>query len=91
MLGDAQWTWLEAQLRKPADLRLLASSIQVLAEDHGWERWGYLSGERQGLFAAIRRAEAEGVVLLSGDRMSVPCKFTEMRSAIRFTNSHPAR
>ena len=68
MLGDDQWAWLEAELRKPADLRLLVSSIQVLADGHGWERWGHLPRERQRLFDAIRRTAAKGVVLLSGDR-----------------------
>ena len=68
MLGDAQWTWLEAQLRQPAELRLLVSSIQVLAETHGWERWGHLPRERDRLFQLIGRSGARGVVLLTGDR-----------------------
>ena len=68
LLGDAQWAWLEAELRKPADVRLLASSIQVFAEDHGWERWGHLPRERDRLFETIRRSGARDVVLLSGDR-----------------------
>ena len=29
MLGDAQWLWLEQQLRLPADLRLIFSTVQV--------------------------------------------------------------
>lgn len=68
MLGAAQWTWLAEELSKPADLRLLVSSIQVLAEGHGWERWGNFPLERQKLFDTIREAGAKGVVLLSGDR-----------------------
>ncbi|MGB0631115.1 MAG: alkaline phosphatase D family protein [Alphaproteobacteria bacterium] len=68
MLGEAQWAWLEAELRKPADLRLLVSSIQVLADGHGWERWGHLPRERTRLFDVIRRTDAQGVILLSGDR-----------------------
>ena len=68
LLGSAQWAWLEAELRKPADVRLLVSSIQVRAEDHGWERWGHLPRERERLFGAIRRSGARDVVLLSGDR-----------------------
>ncbi|MEQ1711469.1 MAG: alkaline phosphatase D family protein, partial [Hyphomicrobium sp.] len=32
MLGAAQWAWLEAELRKPAEVRLLVSSIQVLSD-----------------------------------------------------------
>jgi alkaline phosphatase D len=61
MLGEAQWTWLEAQLRQPAEVRLLVSSIQVIAEEHGWEKWANLPHE-------LRDIHAEGVILLSGDR-----------------------
>lgn len=68
MLGEAQWAWLAGELRKPAEVRLLVSSIQVLAEGHGWERWGNLPLERQRLIDTIREARAKGVVLLSGDR-----------------------
>jgi len=68
MLGAAQWAWLAAELRKPAELRLIVSSTQVLAEGHGWERWGNLPLERQKLIDTIRDSSARGVVLLSGDR-----------------------
>lgn len=68
LLGEAQWRWLEAQLRQPAELRFIVSGIQVLAEGHGWERWGNFPLERQRLFGLIGTARATGVVLLSGDR-----------------------
>ncbi len=68
MRGPVQWQWLEAQLRQPAELRLIVSTIQVLAEGHGWERWGNLPIERQRLFDLIGATRAQGVVLLSGDR-----------------------
>jgi alkaline phosphatase D len=68
MLGAAQWAWLEEQLRQPAELRLIVSSVQVLAQGHGWERWGNLPHERERLLALIARTGAEGVILLSGDR-----------------------
>jgi alkaline phosphatase D len=68
MLGAAQWAWLEAELRRPAELRLVVSSVQVLAEGHGWERWGNLPRERQRLFDLIARTGARGVLFLSGDR-----------------------
>lgn len=68
MLGAEQWEWLAAELRKPAELRLLVSSTQVLAEGHGWERWGNLPLERQKLLDTIRDSGAKGVVMLSGDR-----------------------
>ncbi len=68
MLGEAQWQWLEAQLAQPAQIRLIYSGIQVLAEGHGWERWGNLPRERQRLLDTIVRTKAQGVILLSGDR-----------------------
>ena len=68
MLGEAQWAWLEAQLREPAELRLIVSSVQVLAEGHGYERWGNLPHERARLLALIAATRANGVILLSGDR-----------------------
>lgn len=68
MLGDAQWRWLESELRRPAELRLIVSSIQVIADGHGWERWGNLPRERRRLFDLVAETGAGGVVLLSGDR-----------------------
>lgn len=68
MLGRAQWAWLSDQLGRPAELRLLISSIQVLAQDHGWERWMELPHERAKLFNLIRQTGAEGLIILSGDR-----------------------
>lgn len=68
MLGDAQWRWLEAQLREPADVRVIVSSIQCVVEGHGWERWGNLAAERDRLYRLIRDTGAGGVVVVSGDR-----------------------
>jgi len=68
MLGDAQWAWLEEQLKEPAEVRIIASSIQVVAEDHGWEKWMNMPAERAKLFKLIRESKAAGVILLSGDR-----------------------
>jgi alkaline phosphatase D len=68
MLGEAQWRWLEAQLRAPADVRLLVSSIQCVVEGHGWERWGNLPAERDRLYRLLRDTGASGVLILSGDR-----------------------
>ncbi len=67
ILGDDQWRWLQAELRKPAEIRLIASSIQVLAEGHGWERWGNLPKERERLLSLTDTASG-GVIFLSGDR-----------------------
>ncbi|EED33300.1 phosphodiesterase/alkaline phosphatase D [gamma proteobacterium NOR5-3] len=68
MLGPEQWMWLEAQLQQPADLRLIVSSVQVLADGHGWEGWKQLPRERERLFALLRTYDDAPVLLLSGDR-----------------------
>lgn len=68
VLGAEQWRWLADELRRPAELRLIVSSIQVLPVDHGWEKWGNFAPERRRLFALLRETRARGVVFLSGDR-----------------------
>lgn len=68
ILGEAQWRWLEKQLRQPADVRLIASSIQFVADDHGWEKWANFAGERQRMLDLIDETDANGVIFLSGDR-----------------------
>lgn len=68
LLGADQWTWFREQLRVPAALRLVVSSIQVVAEDHHWEKWMNFPHERRMLFNMIIDTEADGVLFLSGDR-----------------------
>lgn len=67
ILGDAQWMWLEEQMRIPADLRILCSSIQVISDEHGFESWGNFPGERARLYALIS-SSGGGTVVVSGDR-----------------------
>lgn len=68
ILGEAQWTWLEQQLREPAELRLLISSVQFVADGHDYERWGVFPRERRRLLSLIAETGANGVLVLSGDR-----------------------
>jgi alkaline phosphatase D len=68
MLGNEQWRRLEEQLKQPAELRLLVSSIQVLADEYPFEKWANFPRERERLYELLRRTGAEGVLILSGDR-----------------------
>lgn len=68
LLGSAQWEWLEEQLRKKADLRIIVSSIQMIADDHGFEKWGNFPHEKQRFFDLLKRTKAHNVIVLSGDR-----------------------
>ena len=69
ILGEKQWTWLEAILNESkARLHVIASGIQVLPEDHRYEKWMQFPEARERLFEIIVRSEAKGVIFLSGDR-----------------------
>ncbi len=68
MLGGAQWRWLEAQLKVPAELRVIVSSIQFVSEFSGAEAWANLPHEKQRMIALLRTTQAGGVLFLSGDR-----------------------
>ncbi|WP_017666233.1 alkaline phosphatase D family protein [Porphyrobacter sp. AAP82] len=68
VLGDAQWAWLAAELAKPADVRIVVSSTQVLTTAHQFEGWTNFPAERTRLLDLLGRREPSGLVLLSGDR-----------------------
>lgn len=67
MLGAAQWDWLEEELRQPADLRILASSTQVLPDAPGYEAWINFQADHQRLLDLIDFAQVENLVIISGD------------------------
>ncbi|MEM1204085.1 MAG: alkaline phosphatase D family protein [Acidobacteriota bacterium] len=77
MLGSAQWSWLAEQLRRPAELRLIVSGVQVLGYAAGFESWKTLPLELERLYGVIRDAEADGVVFLSGDAHFTQLKRTD--------------
>lgn len=66
MLGPAQWRWLEEQLRVPARVRIIASSIQMVSEFSGAEAWANFPHEKRRLLKLV--ADVPGVVFISGDR-----------------------
>jgi alkaline phosphatase D len=68
MLGAAQWQWLEAELARPADLRILVSSVQIITQAHRFEGWANFPAERARLLDLLARREPSALVLLSGDR-----------------------
>ena len=67
MLGEDQWQWFEEQLREPAELRIIISSIMVLSEIHGWESWRMMPRERQRFYDLLKSTAANGVIIVSGD------------------------
>ncbi|MCO6461962.1 MAG: alkaline phosphatase family protein [Saprospiraceae bacterium] len=67
LLGEAQWEWLERQLKEPADVRIIASSIQFGASYNGYESWANFPNELKRFFDILNKTQANGVVFISGD------------------------
>lgn len=68
LLGDAQWRWLDAELAKPVDLRLVVTSIQLVTDAHGYEKWGNIPRERERMYKLLADRRIGNAVVLSGDR-----------------------
>lgn len=69
ILGDAQWAWLEKELtQNSANLTLLCSSIQILADEHAYEKWSNFPAARKRLLSLIVKTKPKNLLLLSGDR-----------------------
>lgn len=67
LLGSDQWQWLEKTLARPADLNIIVSSIQFLAENTAWETWVNFPHERNRLLKMIDKYAPAKTVVLSGD------------------------
>lgn len=68
ILGEAQWTWLSAQLGdQNADLILLISSIQLIPYQHRFEKWANFPKERERMLKLLGGVETP-LVVISGDR-----------------------
>jgi alkaline phosphatase D len=70
VLGADQWAWLAQELAKPADLRIVVSSIQILTEAHNYESWENFPLERVRLLEMLEARGQSGLVMLTGDRHS---------------------
>lgn len=68
MLGEAQWRWFEKKLKEKADVRFVVSSIQLIANDHIFERWGEMPRERQRFFNLLKQTKVKNLFVVSGDR-----------------------
>lgn len=69
ILGEEQWAWLEKELTdSPAAAHLIASSIQVLPQEHGFEKWENFPAARRRLLALLAATKPPMPLLLSGDR-----------------------
>jgi alkaline phosphatase D len=68
VLGEDQWNWLEEQLKRPAQVRFIVTSIPLIAAEHGVEKWSNFPKDRQRFFDLLKKTHANNVVIFSGDR-----------------------
>ncbi len=69
MLGESQWKWLEKELtNSDADVHIIGSGIQVLPEEHPYEKWANFPTARQRLLDLVGKTKPKGALFISGDR-----------------------
>lgn len=66
-LGEKQWTWLDQELQKEADIRVIGSSTQFGIEYNGYEAWINYPHEQKRFLDLIKKNKANGVLFISGD------------------------
>lgn len=68
ILGEDQWKWLENELMESeANLNLIVSGIQIIPEEHNYEKWSNFPLSRDRIFNLIRSSKSNAL-LISGDR-----------------------
>ena len=67
ILGEKQWKWLEGELKSNFDFLIIFSSIQIIAENHGFEKWNNFPKEKNRLLNLIDDYHYK-TILFSGDR-----------------------
>ena len=55
-------------MEKPAELRIIVSSIQILNTDHRFEKWSNIPGEWAKFLKLLGNSKPGPTILLSGDR-----------------------
>lgn len=69
ILGEEQWAWLEQELKNSsANLILINSSIQLVSQDHRFEKWGNFPKALQRFYDLLARYPSKKVLVISGDR-----------------------
>ena len=56
ILGTDQWKWLSLELNDNFDFLIIFSSIQILPEDHDYEKWGNFPNDRNKLLHKDRKS-----------------------------------
>ena len=69
LLGAQQWRWLEKELKNSqASVNIIVSSIQVIPEQHRFEKWANHPTDRKRLFDLLKSTKPKNTIIISGDR-----------------------
>lgn len=69
ILGEEQWQWLDQELaNSDAAVHIVCSGIQMISEEHYFEKWSNFPAARERLFEVFGKHNPRGLVLMSGDR-----------------------
>ena len=69
LLGLEQKAWLvKTLLESKAQIHILVSGTQVIAQEHSYEKWSDYPAERAWLLDFVKEAAIPGVIFISGDR-----------------------
>jgi len=67
LLGETQWQWLEDELSKEADIRIVCSGTQFGIEYNGYEAWANFPNEQKRFVELVKKTRANGVMFITGD------------------------
>lgn len=69
VLGFDQWKWLERQLKESqAEVHVIVSSIQLIPEEHYFEKWSNFPAARHKFFKLLSKTNPACPIIISGDR-----------------------
>jgi len=70
ILGDAQWQWLESEIKSStAAVNIFVSGVSVMSRQIPFaEEWNDFKWSRKKLFAIVHKHQIPGVLFLTGDR-----------------------
>jgi len=67
ILGNDQWQWFENEVKQEFDFLIVFSSIQIIPEDHSFEKWANFPRERNKILNILEKIKSK-TLLVSGDR-----------------------
>jgi alkaline phosphatase D len=69
ILGEAQWQWLDKQLRhSKADVHIIGSGLQFIPEQHRTEKWGNFPSSLNRFYKLLVQHKVKAPLLITGDR-----------------------